>query len=88
MQYVKAVNIMDLPPVFMDFGFGDVVESIDCLHDRIYTLLHLPYPLHPSTSCSKGITLKLMEMEAGFILLGISLSDLKVKLQLSSPHCL
>lgn len=47
-----------------------------------------PYPLHPSTSCSKGITLKLMEMQAGFILLGISLSDLKVKLQLSSPHCL
>lgn len=27
-------------------------------------------------------------MEAGLILLGISLSDLKVKLQLSSPHCL
>lgn len=63
-----------------------MVESIDCLDDGIHTLLQKlpPYPLHPSTSCSKGITLKLMEMEAGFILLGISLSDLKVKLQLGS----
>lgn len=40
------------------------------------------------TPCSKRMTLKLMKMERRFILLGISLADLKVKSCLESLHCL
>lgn len=47
------------------------------------------HPAFPCASFSKGITLKLMETEAGFILRGISLSGLKAEQQhLNSTHCL